>query len=238
MSPYAYLPMLTHLVCHHTLTYQSTTMETLSALDSRIVAAREWLADAHDLLANGGRVTLKEVKAKCSKSGPVQRMALRLFPHVFETVTQRLASFREWRRLAAQALCHPLAPERALAALTESVLSGAAATPAAPAAAPPAAAPRAAVVKVEKRSGAKRASSRKRARANDADAPRVRSGAAAASVSAVAVGAGAGTAAEAAAEATAEAAAAAAAGAEAEAEAKVSLFYVPLHFTRILLLTI
>ena len=22
MSPYAYLPMLTHLVCHHTLTYQ------------------------------------------------------------------------------------------------------------------------------------------------------------------------------------------------------------------------
>ena len=25
MSPYAYLPMLTHLVCHHTLTYQSST---------------------------------------------------------------------------------------------------------------------------------------------------------------------------------------------------------------------
>ena len=24
MSPYAYLPMLTHLVCHHTLTYQSS----------------------------------------------------------------------------------------------------------------------------------------------------------------------------------------------------------------------
>ena len=34
MSPYAYLPMLTHLVCHHTLTYQSSLFLTLPPLSS------------------------------------------------------------------------------------------------------------------------------------------------------------------------------------------------------------
>ena len=39
MSPYAYLPMLTHLVCHHTLTYQSTTTAFLQGLGLATVAA-------------------------------------------------------------------------------------------------------------------------------------------------------------------------------------------------------
>ena len=33
MSPYAYLPMLTHLVCHHTLTYQSSIKDRYESVD-------------------------------------------------------------------------------------------------------------------------------------------------------------------------------------------------------------
>ena len=37
MSPYAYLPMLTHLVCHHTLTYQSSIFDSTQAYPEYLV---------------------------------------------------------------------------------------------------------------------------------------------------------------------------------------------------------
>ena len=45
MSPYAYLPMLTHLVCHHTLTYQFTALRqhlSLAATGDASGVVRVW----------------------------------------------------------------------------------------------------------------------------------------------------------------------------------------------------
>ena len=39
MSPYAYLPMLTHLVCHHTLAYQFTAFDFESPRMERAAAS-------------------------------------------------------------------------------------------------------------------------------------------------------------------------------------------------------
>ena len=70
MSPYAYLPMLTHLVCHHTLTYQSH--GTIAAFkDDRWHNVSVSVGTGGSLVASVNGTKVARVEGSCKTRGMV-----------------------------------------------------------------------------------------------------------------------------------------------------------------------